>query len=228
MSKSRGNVISPEEIAKTHGADSIRTFISFMGPLNADKPWSPTGIDGVKRFLDRVGRLVVTDDGQYVATKEAAPKEIEKLVHKTIKKVTEDIESMSFNTAISAMMILVNELYKAECRSESALKPLVQILAPFAPHLAEELWEKLGGEGLCSLAPWPKYDSTLCADDTVTIGVQVNGKMRGTIELGVTASEQEAVSAAKAVPGVSSVLAGKDPDKVIYKAGKILNLIIKA
>lgn len=228
MSKSRGNVISPEEIAKTHGADSIRTFISFMGPLNADKPWSPTGIDGVKRFLDRVGRLVVTDDGQYVATKEAMPKEIEKLVHKTIKKVTEDIESMSFNTAISAMMILVNELYKAECRSESALKPLVQILAPFAPHLAEELWEKMGGQGLCSLAPWPIYDSTLCADDTVTIGVQVNGKMRGTIELGVTASEQEAVSAAKAVSGVSALLAGKDPDKVIYKAGKILNLIIKA
>ncbi|MGE5086551.1 MAG: leucine--tRNA ligase [Bacillota bacterium] len=228
MSKSRGNVISPEEIAKTHGADSIRTFISFMGPLNADKPWSPTGIDGVKRFLDRIGRLVVSDDGAYVATKDALPPAIEKLLHKTIKKVTEDIESMSFNTAIAAMMILVNDLYKAECRSELVLKPLVQILAPFAPHLAEELWEKLGGEGLCSLAPWPNYDSTLCADDTVTIGVQVNGKMRGTIELGVTASEQEAVSAAKAVSGVSALLAGKDPDKVIYKAGKILNLIIKA
>ncbi|MFM6929796.1 MAG: leucine--tRNA ligase [Bdellovibrio sp.] len=228
MSKSRGNVISPEDIAKTHGADSIRTFISFMGPLNADKPWSPTGIDGVKRFLDRVGRLVVSDDGAYVATKEALPPAIEKLLHKTIKKVTEDIEGMSFNTAIAAMMILVNDLYKAECRSELVLKPLVQILAPFAPHLAEELWEKMSGQGLCSLAPWPNYDSTLCADDTVTIGVQVNGKMRGTIELGVTASEQEAVSAAKAVSGVSALLAGKDPDKVIYKAGKILNLIIKA
>lgn len=228
MSKSRGNVISPEEIAKTHGCDALRTFISFMGPLDKDKPWSPTGIDGVKRFLDRVTRLVVNDDGQYVATSEALPLEIEKLVHKTIKKVTEDIESMSFNTAISAMMILVNELYRAECRSEKALKPLTQILAPFAPHLAEELWEKMGGAGLCSLAPWPKYDSNLVADDTVTIGVQVNGKMRGTIEIGANASEQEALMAAKAVSAVSSVLAGKEPDKVIYKAGRILNLIVKA
>ncbi|KHD89006.1 MAG: leucyl-tRNA synthetase [Bdellovibrio sp. ArHS] len=227
MSKSRGNVISPDTIAKSHGADAMRTFISFMGPVDKDKPWAPTGIDGVKRFLDRIGRLVVNDEGQYVATKEAAPDEVKKLVHKTIKKVTEDIESMSFNTAISAMMILVNELYKAECRSEEALKPLVQILAPFAPHLAEELWEKMGGEGLCSLAPWPKYDSTLVADDTVTIGVQVNGKMRGTIEISPTASEEEAVAAAKAVAGVSAVLAGKNPDKVIYKAGRILNLIVK-
>lgn len=227
MSKSRGNVISPEEIARSHGADALRTFISFMGPLDKDKPWSPTGIDGVKRFLDRIARLVVNDDGQHVATQEALSPEIEKLVHKTIKKVTEDIESMSFNTAISAMMILVNELYRAECRSEKALKPLIQILAPFAPHLAEELWEKMGGKGLCSLAPWPKYDSNLVADDTVTIGVQVNGKMRGTIEIGANASEQEALAAAKAVLAVSSVLAGKDPDKVIYKAGRILNLIVK-
>lgn len=227
MSKSRGNVISPEDIAKTHGADAMRTFISFMGPVDKDKPWAPTGIDGVKRFLDRISRLVVNDEGQYVATKDAAPDDIKKLVHKTIKKVTEDIETMSFNTAISAMMILVNELYKAECRSEMTLKPLVQILAPFAPHLAEELWEKMGGEGLCSLAPWPKYDSTLVADDTVTIGVQVNGKMRGTIEISPTASEEEALAAANAVSAVSSVLAGKNPDKVIYKAGRILNLIVK-
>lgn len=227
MSKSRGNVISPEDIAKTHGADAMRVFICFMGPVDKDKPWAPTGIDGVKRFLDRISRLVVSDDGQYVATKEPAPLEVKKLVHKTIKKVTEDIESMGFNTAISAMMILVNELYKTECRSEEALKPLVQILAPFAPHLAEELWEKMGGTGLCSLAPWPKYDSTLVADDTVTIGVQVNGKMRGTIEISPTASEEEALAAAKAVAAVSSVLAGKNPDKVIYKAGRILNLIVK-
>ncbi|XGC81186.1 leucine--tRNA ligase [Bdellovibrio bacteriovorus] len=227
MSKSRGNVISPEDIAKTHGADAMRTFISFMGPVDKDKPWAPTGIDGVKRFLDRVSRLVVNDEGQYVATKDALTEDIQKLVHKTIKKVTDDIESMGFNTAISAMMILVNELYKTECRSELALKPLVQILAPFAPHLAEELWEKMGGEGLCSLAPWPKYDSNLVADDTVTMGVQVNGKMRGTIEIALTASEQEAVAAALAVSTISSVLAGKNPDKVIYKAGRILNLIVK-
>lgn len=227
MSKSRGNVIPAEEIARTHGADAVRTFVTFMGPLDRDKPWSPTGIDGVKRFLDRVSRLVVNDEGGYVGTKDALSVEIEKLVHKTIKKVTEDIESMSFNTAVSAMMILVNELYRAECRSEKALKPLVQILAPFAPHLCEELWEKMSGQGLCSLAPWPKYDNNLCADDSATIGVQVNGKMRGTIELALTASEQEAVTAALAISGVASAMAGKNPDKVIYKAGKILNLIVK-
>lgn len=227
MSKSRGNVIPAEDICKSHGADALRTFISFMGPLDKDKAWSPTGIDGVKRFLDRVSRLVVNDDGKLVATADALTPELEKLVHKTIKKVTDDIESMSFNTAVSAMMILVNELYKSECRSKKALQPLVQIMAPFAPHLAEELWEKMGGTGLCSLAQWPKYDINLVADDTVTIGVQVNGKMRGTIEIGADASEQEALAAAKAVSGVASALAGKDPDKVIYKAGRILNLIVK-
>jgi leucyl-tRNA synthetase, eubacterial and mitochondrial family len=227
MSKSRGNVIPAEEIVRSHGADALRTFVSFMGPLDRDKPWSPTGIDGVKRFLDRVWRLIVNDQGEYVATQDALTPEVEKLVHKTIKKVTEDIENMSFNTAISAMMILVNELYRTECRSEKALKPLVQILAPFAPHMAEELWEKMKGEGLCTLAPWPKYDSTLCADDTVTIGVQVNGKMRGTIEIGIAASEEEAMKAAKEVAGVAAVLGDKNPDKVIYKAGKILNIIVK-
>jgi leucyl-tRNA synthetase len=227
MSKSRGNVISPEEIAKSHSADALRTFISFMGPLDKDKHWSPTGIDGVKRFLDRVARMVVTDDGAYNANKEELTAETLKLLHKTIKKVSDDIENMSFNTAISAMMILVNEMYKLECRSEMALKPLVQLLAPFAPHLAEELWEKMDGAGLCSLAPWPKYDTTLCSDDKVKIGVQVNGKMRGTIEIGVTASEQEAVEAANKVAGISLALGGKNPDKVIYKAGKILNLIVK-
>jgi leucyl-tRNA synthetase len=227
MSKSRGNVIPAEEIVKSHGADAVRTFVSFMGPLDKDKPWSPTGIDGVKRFLDRVWRLAVNDEGQVIATQDALPAEVEKLLHKTIKKVTEDIGSMSFNTAISAMMILVNELYKTECRSEKALKPLVQILAPFAPHVCEELWEKMKGQGLCALAPWPKYDSTLCADDKVTMGVQVNGKMRGTIEIAVDASEADAVAAAKQLAAVMSVLGDKTPDKVIYKAGKILNLIVK-
>lgn len=227
MSKSRGNVISPDEVAQTHGADALRTFISFMGPVDKDKPWAPTGIDGVKRFLDRIARLVVDDSGNIVATEEAAPEDIKKLVHKTIKKVTEDIESLNFNTAVSAMMILVNDLYRANCHSVEALKPLVQLLAPFAPHMAEELWEKMKGEGLCSLAPWPKYDSKLVADDTVVIGVQVNGKMRGTVELAVDAPEDEAVKVALALPTVSSVLAGKSPDKVIYKAGRILNLISK-
>ncbi|MGZ3804821.1 MAG: class I tRNA ligase family protein, partial [Pseudobdellovibrionaceae bacterium] len=131
-------------------------------------------------------------------------------------------------TAISAMMILINELYKANTRPKSVLKPLIQLLMPFAPYMAEELWEKMGGGGFVSLAPWPKYDSNLVADDRVTIGVQVNGKMRGTIETSVEASEEAALSAAYAVENVMSALNGKTPDKVIYKAGKILNLIVKS
>lgn len=227
MSKSRGNTISPEDLSKTHGVDAVRTFVSFMGPMDKDKPWSATGIDGVKRFLDRVTRLVLNDDGQVIADNSTLSPEIEKLVHKTIKKVTDDIQAMSFNTAISAMMIFVNEITKTECRSSLALKPFVQLLAPFAPHLAEELWEKMEGQGLCSLAPWPKYDNNLCFDDTVTIGVQVNGKMRGTIEIGVEASEEEALKAAYALTTVTGAMEGKQPAKVIYKAGKILNLIVK-
>jgi leucyl-tRNA synthetase len=234
MSKSRGNVIPADQILKTHGADALRAFVSFMGPLDKDKPWSDTGIDGVKRFLDRVWRLVMSDGNEVLNDppqlladdKELSP-EIEKLLHKTIKKVSDDIAGLSFNTAISAMMILVNELYKQECRSKKALLPLAQLLMPFAPHLSEEIWEKMGGQGLCSLAPWPKYDTKLVADDTVTIGVQVNGKMRGTIEIAVDASEESALQAARAVPTITSALGGKNPDKVIYKAGKILNLIVR-
>lgn len=227
MSKSRGNVIPADEICQKYGADALRTFVCFMGPLESEKSWSPTGIEGVKRFLDRVSRLVADEEGALLATDDAIPADLEKLLHKTIKKVTEDIENMSFNTAISAMMILVNELYKANVRPKALLRPLVQLLMPFAPHLSEELWEILGGTEFVSLAPWPKYDNKLVADDTVTIGVQVNGKMRGTIEIPLEASEEVAVKAARAVANVSTALGDKHPDKVIYKAGKILNLIVK-
>ncbi len=227
MSKSRGNVIPADDICKNYGADALRTFVCFMGPLENEKPWSPTGIEGVKRFLDRVSRLVINDDGELVANSESTSSELEKVLHKTIKKVTEDIENMSFNTAISAMMILVNEIYKANLKPKSVLMPLVQLLMPFAPHLAEELWEKMGGTGFVSLAPWPKHDNKLVADNTVTIGVQVNGKMRGTIETPIDASEQVAMNAALALDGVTAALSGKSPEKIIYKAGRILNLIVK-
>ena len=227
MSKSRGNVIPADQVAKTYGVDVMRLFICFLGPLDKDKAWSETGIDGVKRFLDRVYRLVVDDHTQQnVFNDEVLPPEIEKLVHKSIKKVTEDIQNMSFNTAVSQMMILVNELYKLNCKSKKALMPLVQILQPFAPHTCEELWEKMGGPGLVVQAAWPKFNPELCKDDTVTMGVQVNGKMRGTIELNMTANEAEAVAEALKVSTVTAALNGKTPTKVIFKIGKILNLIV--
>ncbi|MBC7371548.1 MAG: class I tRNA ligase family protein, partial [Bdellovibrionaceae bacterium] len=227
MSKRKGNGVTADEVSKKYGADALRAFVCFMGPLESEKPWSTTGVEGVKRFLDRVSRLVVNDDGQNVFTDESPSAELQKVLHKTIKKVTEDIEKMSFNTAISAMMILVNDIYKANVKPKSVLKPLVQMLMPFAPFLAEELWEKMEGVGFVSLAPWPKYDNQLVADDRATIGVQVNGKMRGTVELALDADEATALTGALSVENVVAALGGKTPDKVIYKAGKILNLIVK-
>ncbi len=225
MSKSRGNTVPADEIREKMGADVLRTFICFMGPLDKDKPWSSTGIEGTRRFLDRVVRLVVSDQGQSLFNDDPLPPEIEKSLHKTIKKVTEDIEAMGFNTAVSAMMIFVNDLYKHHCHSKRALMPLAQLLAPFAPHLCEELWEKIGGQGFVSLAPWPSYRIELCQDDVITLGVQVNGKMRGTIDIAPQASEPEALEAALKVQSVQNALNGQAPKKVIYKAGKILNLI---
>jgi leucyl-tRNA synthetase len=227
MSKSRGNVINPDEVQSQYGADALRTFITFMGPFDKDKPWQDTGIEGSRRFLDRVWRLTVNEQGECHATDQALPPELEKLLHKTIKKVTHDIETMSFNTAISAMMILVNEMYRLEIKPKAALKPLAQLLMPFAPHMAEELWNILGEKEFVSLAPWPKFDPNLVTDDTVTLGVQVNGKMRGTIEIAVDAAETTAVEAAKQIQTVVAALGGKNIDKIIYKPGKILNLIVK-
>lgn len=225
MSKSRGNVINPDDVRDKFGADAARLYICFMGPTDKDKPWSTTGIEGVRRFLERVIRLVTNDGGQIIATDTKPSPQIEKLLHKTIKKITDDIESLNLNTSISQMMILVNELYKTSERPKSILITLSQLMMPFAPHLAEEIWHLLGGVGLVSLQPWPKFDPSLCKDDIVTMGVQVNGKMRGTIEISPAATETEALEEAKKVAGVIAAISGKPITKVIYKAGKILNLI---
>lgn len=229
MSKSRGNVIPADEVAKESGVDALRCFVCFLGPMDKDKPWNSNGIDGVKRFLDRLTRLAINEaTGESIATDDNLPTEVEKALHKTIKKVSEDIEALSFNTCISQMMILVNEMYKHECKSRKVLLPLSQLLQPFAPHTAEELWNKLGGEGLVVTAPWPEYKPELCKDDMITLGVQVNGKMRGTIHISIETSEAAAVAAALELATVASAMAGKTPAKVIYKAGKILNLIVSS
>lgn len=227
MSKSRGNTVNPDDVRNRYGADPLRLYILFLGPMDRDKPWAENGIEGVQRFLDRLWRLVVDENDNPHVTDSPVPEELNRLFHKTIKKVGDDIESLNFNTAISAMMILLNDVYKAGVRPRSLLKTFAQLVAPFAPHFAEEIWAKMGGEGLVSLAPWPQYDSNLTVDSTVTIGVQVNGKSRGTIEIAKDASEDEAVAAAKQVSQVVNALSDKKIDKVIYKAGRILNLIVK-
>ena len=227
MSKSRGNVVNPDEMRERYGADALRCYILFMGPMDRDKPWQENGMEGVTRFLDRLWRACVDEDGKPAFDQSQPSDELNRLLHKTIKKVGDDIETLGFNTAISAMMILLNELYKSGQKPVAVLKPLVQILSPFAPHLAEELWQRLGEKGLVALAPWPKFDSNLTVDSTVTIGVQVNGKSRGSIELEKDAPEAEAVDKAKQIEAVRNALGGKPIDKVIYKSGRILNLIVK-
>ncbi len=227
MSKSRGNVVNPDEMREKYGADALRCYILFMGPMDRDKPWSETGIEGVARFLDRVWRAAIAEDGGPGVSDDALPPELEKLLHKTIKKVGEDIEVMNFNTAISAMMILVNEIYKTGSRSRLVIKPLLQLLAPFAPHMCEEIWSRIGGEGLVVLAPWPAFDSNLTVDNVVNIGVQVNGKSRGEISVAKDASEADAVALAMAVDSIAKAVGDKPVSKVIYKAGRILNLIVQ-
>ena len=230
MSKSKGNVVNPEEVRQEFGADAARIYISFLGPFEKDKPWDTKGIDGVRRFLDRIWRMVSDEEDKAVfedTAFENLPESLQKTLHKTIKKVGEDIESLSFNTAISSMMILVNELYKHNAKPACVLKPLTKMLQPFAPHVAEELWEKLGETTLLATTPWPIYEDKFLVDSEITLGVQVMGKMRGTITIAPDATEELALKMAKEVVAVKNAIEGKNLARVIYKPGKILNLIAK-
>ena len=225
MSKSRGNVVNPDDIVRDFGADSLRVYEMFMGPLEATKPWNTESIGGVRRFLDRAWRLAtnVSSDARL------GPAE-EKLLHKTIKKVGEDIEGLRFNTAVSAMMVLVNELQKVAKQGplpSEAVATLAQLLHPFAPHLGEEIWELCGNEGSVQHAAWPSFDPKLVVDDVVEVPVQINGKKRGSVELAKDADQDTALAAAKEDPKVAEALAAGDLKKVIWVPGRILNLIVK-
>lgn len=225
MSKSRGNVINPDTVREEFGADALRCFILFLGPMERDKPWNSNGIIGVRKFLERVWRLCVDDSGAFLGDDQPVPEELNKVLHKTIKKVGDDIEIMAFNTCISSLMILVNEIYKHNSHNRSLLKSLVSLLAPFAPHLSEELWEKMGEKGLASLSEWPSFNPQLTVDDTVSIGVQVNGKRRGAIELAVSENQESAMQKALSIEAIRNAIGEKGIGKVIYVPGKILNII---
>lgn len=227
MSKSRGNVVNPDEVREEFGADALRCFILFLGPLDRDKPWSPTGIIGVRKFLERVWRLCIDENGKFLGTDEPVPEELNRVLHKAIKKVGEDIESFSYNTAISTLMILVNEIYKHTNHSRTVLRTLVSLLAPLAPHVCEEIWERMGEQNFASLSEWPSYNPQLTIDDTVSIGIQVNGKKRGAIEINVSESQDSVVEKALAVEAVKNAIGDKGIGKVIYVPGKILNIIGK-
>jgi leucyl-tRNA synthetase len=221
MSKSRGNVINPDDVVREFGADALRTYEMFMGPLDQVKPWQTSGIQGARRFLDRVWKVCSgqLDDGEGdLATR--------RLLHKTIKKVGDDIEALRFNTAVSALMILTNHLAGLEPVSRQAAKTLVLLLSPIAPHIAEELWQRLGGTSSLADHDWPNFDPDLVRDDEVEIGVQVNGKLRGRVVVARDASEQDALELARQQDNVEAHLTGNEVRKVIYKPGQILNIIV--
>jgi len=229
MSKRKGNVVNPDDVIQKYGTDAMRVYICFMGPLEADKPWQTNGLEGQIGWLKRAWRLYFEGDDDKPRLNDHKPTDAElKILHKTIKKVTEDIEGLAFNTAISAMHVAVRDLAAAGTRSRAVLAPLAQLIAPFAPHFAEEIWEKaLGHTGGISYAPWPVHDEALAKDNVITMGVQVAGKTRGEIQIAPDADEATAVELARACAPVAKLLEGKSLARVVYKAGRILNLIIK-
>ncbi len=226
MSKSRGNVINPDEVVNQYGADTLRLYEMFMGPLERDKPWSTSAIEGVFRFLQRVSRVFIQDEDSKLLVTDSEPTlEDLKILHKTIKKVTEDIENLRFNTAISQMMVFINHMTKAMVRPRACLRPFVQILNPFAPHLAEELWERLGEKGSLTYESWPVFDPALAKEDHVTLAVQVLGKTRGTLEVERGVDQNTIETRAKELPSVASHLHGKQIRKVIFVQDRILNFV---
>ena len=232
MSKSRGNVINPDDVIRDFGADSMRLFEMFMGPLEATKPWSTKGIEGLNRFLKRVWRLVIDEETGMLNSKitdEEPDERLNKLINKTIKKVTEDIDDgdMKFNTAISYLMIYVNELYKLEKFSKSALEKFILLLSPFAPHICEELWEKLGNCNSIVMQSWPVYDKELVKEETATVIFSVNGKVRSKqdfeIDTDVKVLEDEALDN----ENVKKHILGKDIVKIITVKNKMVNVVVK-
>jgi leucyl-tRNA synthetase len=232
MSKARGNVVNPDDMVRDFGADSLRVYEMFMGPLEQVKPWQTSGIQGSRRFLDKVDAVARR------AVDVPAGDATERLVHRTVKKVTEDIEALRLNTVVSALMILVNHLAALEQVPLSAVRRLLLCLAPYAPHLAEELWAEAHGRSAEAAAtqddpaatiadqPWPSWDEALCVDDVVTLPVQVNGKVRGRVEIAREASEDAAREAALGDEAVQKALEGKTVRKLVYVPGRILNLIV--
>ena len=225
MSKSVGNVVNPDVVIDAYGADSLRLFEMFLGPLEAVKPWSEKGIEGVHRFLRKVHRECLRTDKHNA--KEESNKDTLKVLHESILKVTEAIEDLRFNVAISQMMILINHLQKVDSYSIDTAKALLQLLAPFAPHLAEELWENLGGQPSIVNEPWPQARKELLVAEEITIVFQVNGKLRGQGQFPKEVEKDAVISAAKADAKVQSFLEGKEIVKEIYVPGKLVNLAVK-
>ncbi|WP_426751632.1 leucine--tRNA ligase [Myxococcus sp. Y35] len=226
MSKSRGNVVNPDEVVQRHGADSLRVYEMFMGPLEAVKPWQTQGVIGVRRFLDRVWNTLAFVKEEPGSAEATLDDETLRLLHKTIKKVGEDIETLRLNTAVSALMILSNKLAELPRVPLEAARTFALLLSPFAPHLAEELWQRLGAAQTLAYEPWPSYDAALTVDDVVEMGVQVNGKLRSKVKLRRDASEADVRAAIANDPNVLAHTQGKTEKKFVYVPGRIINLVV--
>ena len=224
MSKSKGNVVDPNDVVESFGADVLRTYVLFMGDYEKAAPWSENSVKGCKRFIDRVWNLLEILDNSEC---DGYSKELEVSFHKTIKKVSEDIESLKYNTAIAALMTLINEIYDKGSINREEIKAFVTMLNPFAPHITEEIWEKCGFEGFLATAEWTKYDEAKTVDSTIDVPVQICGKLRGTITVPADADASTVIAAAKADGKIAEQLAGKNIIKEIYVPGKILNIVAK-
>jgi leucyl-tRNA synthetase len=228
MSKSKGNVVNPDDIVESHGADTLRVYEMFMGPLEASIAWSEEGLDGARRFLDRVWRLFVTEDGhlsEKVVEDVAATESYEKTYHQTVQKVTEDYENLRFNTAISQLMVFINESYKQTEIPKAYVEGFTKLLSPLAPHIAEELWEILGNEPSVSLTSWPTYDPDKLVESTVEIVIQVNGKVRSKLTVPKTIDRAALEEKALADDHIKEWLQGKTVRKVIVVPGKLVNIV---
>lgn len=226
MSKSKGNVVNPDEIVESHGADTLRLYEMFMGPLDASIAWSTKGLDGARRFLDRVWRLLIEDNGELSSkVQESNDTTLERVYHQTVKKVTEDYEGLRFNTGISQLMVFINDAYKVDVLPKQYVEGFVKLLAPICPHTTEELWSKLGHEDTISYEAWPAFDEAKLVDDEVEIVVQINGKVRAKVNVPAEASREELQDIAMANEDVQEFIEGKTVRKVIAVPGKLVNIV---
>lgn len=229
MSKSKGNVVNPDDIVNSHGADTLRLYEMFMGPLDASIAWSTKGLDGARRFLDRVYRLFVQDNGELnpkiVDTNK--PTSMERVYHQTVKKVTEDYEGLRFNTGISQLMVFVNEAYKADVLPKKYMEDFVKMLSPIAPHLGEELWEKLGHNDTIAYQPWPTYDESKLVEDEVEIVIQINGKNKEKMLIASDSTKEQMEELALSNELIKELIEGKTIVKIIAVPGKLVNIVVR-
>ncbi|MEL6182289.1 MAG: class I tRNA ligase family protein, partial [Myxococcota bacterium] len=230
MSKSRGNVVNPDTIINAYGADSLRLYEMYMGPLENVKPWNTDDIIGLHRFLGRVWRLIINRETGAISDRLAdvqPDRDALRAFHQCIQKVTEDTEAMRFNTAIAAMIAFTNTMYKMDAVPRSFIKPFLVLLSPYAPHIAEELWHRLGHPSSMANTPWPEFDAELAAEETIELPIQVNGKVRATLTIAPNASKEDVLAMAKSHERIQELTEGKRIVREIFVPGRIINLVVK-